>query len=71
MMSITNCMSLSLAFLCLCLILSADQFVRANENDAESITKIGQGMGHIMNIYYWYVFENCLHNTCIVTRFIN
>lgn len=36
-----------------CLILSADIYVQASENEAESITKIGQGVGHIMNIYYW------------------
>lgn len=33
--------------------MSADNYVQANENDVESISKIGQGVGHIMNIYYW------------------
>lgn len=38
----------------MCVLLSADNHVKASENDAESITKIGQGVGHVMNIYYWY-----------------
>ncbi|XP_068621629.1 thioredoxin reductase-like selenoprotein T homolog CG3887 [Battus philenor] len=54
-MSINNFSTTSsIAIVFLCFILSVDNFTRANENDAESISKIGQGMGHIMNIYYCY-----------------
>ncbi|XP_034827338.1 thioredoxin reductase-like selenoprotein T homolog CG3887 [Maniola hyperantus] len=35
-------------------VLSTDSDVHTNENDAEGISKIGQGVGHIMNIYYCY-----------------
>ncbi|RVE43354.1 hypothetical protein evm_011994 [Chilo suppressalis] len=37
-----------------CLVISSDYCVQASENEAESISKIGQGVGHIMNIYYCY-----------------
>ncbi|XP_053602091.1 thioredoxin reductase-like selenoprotein T homolog CG3887 [Plodia interpunctella] len=56
-MSVSSNFGLSIsisAIFITCFILSADICVQANENDAESITKIGQGVGHIMNIYYCY-----------------
>lgn len=40
--------------LLICFITCADNNV-ANENEPESITKIGQGVGHVMNINYWFV----------------
>lgn len=65
------CFSLVVIFTCL---LSANNYVGADENyadsltkigqgmgninDAESLTKIGQGVGHTMNIYYWYDCTN-------------
>ncbi|CAH4002532.1 thioredoxin reductase-like selenoprotein T homolog CG3887 [Pieris brassicae] len=49
--SMTSCF---ISCLLLCLVLSTDNVVLANENEVESISKIGQGMGHIMNIYYCY-----------------
>ncbi|XP_022124758.1 thioredoxin reductase-like selenoprotein T homolog CG3887 [Pieris rapae] len=49
--SMTSCF---ISCLLLCLVLTTDNVVLANENDVESISKIGQGMGHIMNIYYCY-----------------
>lgn len=50
------CVSISLLVITItCLFISADNYVQANEHDVESISKIGQGVGHIMNIYYWYV----------------
>lgn len=53
-LSTNLCISLSLiSLLFTCLILSSNNFAHANENEGESITKIGQGVGHIMNIYYW------------------
>lgn len=71
MSSLTN---ISITFfitsLLLCFVLSSDDLL-ANENDAESISKIGQGVGHIMNIYYWFVefinivfslLQNSFHN---------
>ncbi|XP_028178867.1 thioredoxin reductase-like selenoprotein T homolog CG3887 [Ostrinia furnacalis] len=37
------------------LLICAESFAQASDNDAESLTKIGQGVGHhIMNIYYCY-----------------
>ncbi|XP_032510616.1 thioredoxin reductase-like selenoprotein T homolog CG3887 [Danaus plexippus] len=39
--------------LLICFITCADNNV-ANENEPESITKIGQGVGHVMNINYCY-----------------
>lgn len=54
----TVCSSLGLILLAItCFILSSDNYVQANDNDAESLTKIGQGVGHIMNIYYWLVLN--------------
>lgn len=54
----TVCSSLGLILLAItCFILSSDNYVQANDNDAESLTKIGQGVGHIMNIYYWLVLK--------------
>lgn len=29
----------------------------SSENEADTITKIGQGVGHTMNIFYWYVHQ--------------
>lgn len=42
------------AILLTCGILSFDNYAKASENDVESISKIGQGVGNIMNIYYCY-----------------
>lgn len=48
------CSSISLILLVItCFVITSDHYVQASENDAESLTKIGQGVGHIMNIYYW------------------
>lgn len=44
-----------IAVLLTCFVLSADNYAKASENEGESLSKIGQGVGHIMNIYYWYV----------------
>lgn len=63
-MSVSSNFGLSIsisAIFITCFILSADICVQANENDAESITKIGQGVGHIMNIYYWQVIKIITH----------
>lgn len=45
--------SFGVAVILACFVIAADNYVEASENDADSITKIGQGVGHIMNIYYW------------------
>ncbi|XP_023948521.1 thioredoxin reductase-like selenoprotein T homolog CG3887 [Bicyclus anynana] len=47
-------MTFFITSLLLCFILSTNSDVLANEDDAESISKIGQGVGHIMNIEYCY-----------------
>lgn len=55
-MSLSTNFCITLSFLSIvitCIILSSDNYAQASENEAESITKIGQGVGHIMNIYYW------------------
>ncbi|XP_063358519.1 thioredoxin reductase-like selenoprotein T homolog CG3887 [Cydia amplana] len=36
------------------MLLLANNYVQANENEAVSASKIGRGVGHIMNIYYCY-----------------
>lgn len=59
-MSFLNNMNLTLfgTTLTLCIILFSNNYVvLAKENEAESISKIGQGVGHIMNIYYWFVLH--------------
>ncbi|KAJ8726331.1 hypothetical protein PYW07_001029 [Mythimna separata] len=56
-MSLSSNFCISLSFLTIvitCIILSSDNYAQGSENEAESITKIGQGVGHIMNIYYCY-----------------
>lgn len=45
-----------IAFVITCFVISADNYAKASENEGESLSKIGQGVGHIMNIYYWYVW---------------
>ncbi|KOB75392.1 putative selenoprotein T [Operophtera brumata] len=43
-----------IAVLITCFVISADSYAEASENEGESLSKIGQGVGHIMNIYYCY-----------------
>lgn len=34
----------------------------SNENEAESVSKIGQGVSHTMNIFYWYIINLLIKN---------
>lgn len=55
--------------LTLCIVLFSNNYVvLAKENEAESISKIGQGVGHIMNIYYWFVLN---YSTIALIKKIN